>query len=370
MQQTKIAFCIVDDINTYANDEIQTTIRNICDFTISNLHVKGYDAFVDKDEDKLLRDITDYDYAVVMSPGTEYINGYAFFEALEELVKKDFFIAGHILDRTMHDAYYELHHQCYVINMAHYRRLQSPAVGEPKKGVSHTQLEPTRSTDTWHEDYTPKFVYKGTHQQGYTNRCHGWNLLRLTFENDLPVIVFDERIRNNKMHYYPESEKDFYKQAEYIKHKFEYCKEQFVHTNNTEWKININEIYDQLVLPASGLLYLDLIKQGTVIFYDYNQCALDYWRIHCPRKENIEYKFVKTNLLDSIEIVDHINHNLKTLVNLSNIFCYEGTAAFYSLKHRLNAQNKLVNELNKFNNITVILSTKADAGHLNKFSNL
>lgn len=366
----KIAFCIVDDINTYANNEIQTTIRNICDFTISNLYVKGYDVFLDQDEDKLLQNVKDYNYAVMMSPGTEYINGSAFFEALEELVNKDFFVAGHILDRTMYNAYYELHHQCYVVNMAHYNALQSPTVGALEDHISHTQIAPARSAENWHDDYTPKFITKGTQEHRYANRCHGWNLLRLAFENNLPVLVFDENIRHNKKHYYPESEQDYYKEAVHIRHKVDYCKEEFIHTANTEHSSGITERYEQLVLPASGTLYLDLVEHGAVIFYDYNQKALDYWKEHCPRKESNTYKFINIDLLNSTKLVDYIDPNLKTLVNLSNIFCYEGTASFYSLEHRLNAQNNLVKKLNKFNNITINFSLKADAGHLDKFSNL
>lgn len=368
--KSKIAFCIVNNIETYANGDIRSTIKNIADYTISNLVSKGYDVFVDKDEDKLLQVVADYNFAVVMSPGTEYINGYTFFEALKELVKKDFFVAGHVLDRTAYNAYYELHHQCYVVNMAHYNTLHRPIVGISQKGISHTQIEPIRSTENWHDDYTPKFINKGIYQKGYTNRCHGWNLLRLAFENDLPVLVFDESIRNNKKHYYPESEQDYYKEAEYIKQKFDYCKEEFIHVNNTEWTTGISETYEQLVLPASGTLYLDLINQGKVIFYDYNQKALDHWQENCPRKEGIEYKFVNTDLLNSTELVNYIDPNLKTLINLSNIFCYEGTAAFYSLEYRLTAQNRLVNKLNKFKNITINFSLKADHGHLNKFSYL
>ena len=39
MKDNNIVFCIVDDISTYADLEIQTTIRNILDFTISNLYI-------------------------------------------------------------------------------------------------------------------------------------------------------------------------------------------------------------------------------------------------------------------------------------------------------------------------------------------
>lgn len=358
-----VTFCIVDDIDTYANSEIKNTIKNICDFTISNLHTKGYKVLMGKDEDALLRSVST-DYAVVMSPGTEYINGFAFFEALDKLLAKEFFIAGHILDRTAYEAYYELHHQCYVINMAHYKRLQSPTVGVFEKSTLHTQIEPIRSVDNIHDDYTPTYVQTGKRKQTYSHKCHGWNLLRLAFENDLPVLVFDDSIRNNKKHYYPESEQDYYKNAEYIQQKLDYCASEFIHTDNTEWTTGITDQFEQLVLPASGTLYLDLINSGRVVFYDYNKKALDYWMNNIERNDNVEYIFVHTNLLEELSIVDYVDPNLKTLVNLSNIFCYEGTAAKYSLNHRALAEENLVAALRKHvKQVTINFTLRARAGH-------
>jgi hypothetical protein len=363
MKETKIAFCIVNDIDSYTKDDIKTITKNILDHTISNLYIKKYDVFVGVDEDTLLQSLNNYDYAVVMSPGTEYINGVNFFNALNILLEKDFFVAGHVLDRHAYNAYYELHHQCYVINLKYYKELNYPIAGKLELNVQHDQLAPVRSTDNWHDDYTPKFVSAGTVKQTYSNKCHGWNFLKVAFENNLPVLVFDESIRNNKKHYYPESEQDFYEHLKYIEHKFNFCKDEFVHTDNTECNHYITDEYNQVVIPASGTLYLDKIKQGIVVFYDYNQSALDYWKEHCPRKENIVYKFIKTDLLNSTDLVNHIDPNLKTLVNLSNIFCYEGTAAYYSLEHRLTAQNNLLKRLDEIKDVTVNFTIKADAGH-------
>lgn len=359
-----IIFGIVNDISTYANQEIRTTIQNILDFTISNLYVKGYKVTIDSDEDRLLKSFANYNYAVIMSPGTEYINGSAFFDSLNDLITTDFFLAGHILDRTKYDAYYELHHQCYVINLKYYRELNYPIVGKLEYNSPHQQIEPSRSAENFHDDYTPKFVSTGTDIKTYSNRCHGWNLLRLAFENDLPVLVFDDSVRNNKKHYYPESEQDYYKQAEYIEYKLNYCKNEHVHKNNTECSNGLTGPYNQVVIPASGNLYLDLIDQGVVVFYDYNQKSLDYYKENCVRKDSIDYKFVKTDLLNDLDLVDHLNSDLKTLVNLSNVFCYEGTAAKYSLQHRLSAQNNLVNALkNKIKNVDINFSMQADDGH-------
>jgi len=362
--KNKIIFCVVNDIHTYADDSIKSTIQNILDFTLSNLYVKGYKAIVNVDEDEILQLAKDYDYAVVMSPGTEFINGVEFFNSLEKLIEKDFFIAGHILDRSLYHAYYELHHQCYVVNMMYYKFLNCPTVGKLSKNSPHSQIVPIKSIENWHDDYTPKIVSKGTRIQEYHHKCHGWNLLKHAFENNLNVLVFDESIRNNKKHYYPESKEDYDKNASYIDQKFNYCKKEFVHTDNTEWANEINGTYNQIAIPASGTLYLNLIEKGNVIFFDYNQRSLDYWMENCIRKQGINYKFVKTDLLNDLVLIDHLDPDLKTLVNLSNIFCYEGTAAKYSLKHRLTAQNNLVSALkNKVKDININFTIRADDGH-------
>jgi hypothetical protein len=185
--------------------------------------------------------------------------------------------------------------------------------------------------------------------------------LRIAFENNLPVIVFEDSIRNNKIHYYPESEEDFNQHYHLIKEKLDYCKNEFIHTDNTEWTTGITEKYEQIVLPASGTLYLDLIDSGRVVFYDYNQKALDYWKELCPQNPHIDIVFVYTNLLEELSLVDYIDPNLKTLVNLSNIFCYEGTVARYCLDHRIKAQNALVEKLEKkIKNVTINFSLKAE----------
>jgi hypothetical protein len=79
-----------------------------------------------------------------------------------------------------------------------YNQLKKPAVGIIEKNVPHIQLEPVRSQDNFHDDYTPKWVKAGNKKRNYTNKCHGWNLLKLAFENNLEVVVFDKNIRNSK----------------------------------------------------------------------------------------------------------------------------------------------------------------------------
>ena len=343
---SKIAFCLVDTLNTVSSLYARELVKNQSDFTISNLYIKGYDVFQGTSEDQLLHYVNalGFTHAVVFATGTEFINGMAFFEAVESLAKKKFFIAGHVLDRK--DAYYELHHQCYVVNLNVYNMLGQPQVGKQELGVQHTQDAPWRSYDNWHDDYTPKSISGGDHVKQYSHKCHGWNILKIAFEKDLPVLVFDESMRNNKRHHYPESNKDWLESLQWIYYRERYCSTEHVHTQNNEWDDDLPGPVQQLMIPASGILYfhlLDPTKTNTVIFYDYNIRALEYWKDNAPKLDNVNYKFVHFDVLgNELNLEEFLDPSLPTIINLSNLFCYEGTTMLSSLEYRVYKENQLL----------------------------
>jgi len=339
--RTNIAFCFVDNTRSYASG-IRELIKNQADGVLANIYNKGYPVYQWMDEDVLLKHVSTlgYSHAVMFSTGTEFTNGSKFFEAIEELIQIDFLVAGHILDRK--DAYYELHHQCYVINLFHYNMLGQPAIGKQELGAVHQQTIPYRTSNNYHDDYTPRAIINGSKNKEYVHKCHGWNILSTAFDNDVPVIVFDDSIRENKIHFYPENPKDFYKQLGWAYHRLNYCHDIFVHTSNTETVDLPPKKYKQIVTPASGMWFKDyLASDATVVMYDYNQSSLNYWQTCYP-----EYKFVLCDLLGKDNLVDHIDTSIPdTLINLSNIFNYEGTVFFYSLEYRKYKQQVLVDAI-------------------------
>jgi hypothetical protein len=364
-----IVFCFVDNTHTYSSAWACELIKNISDFTISNTFSKGYDIIQGQDEDILLRTAADHGYksAVVFSTGTEFINGQSFYNAVEELAKTDVFLAGHVLDRD--DAYYELHRQCYFINLKVYNTLGQPLVGQQQLGEAHAQEEPNRSDDNYHDYHTPKSVNRGWGQRTYKHKCHGWNILSTAFEKDLPVMVFDEDIRNNKKHYYPENQKEFLHHVQWAYKRFNFCSNEFIHTANTE-QMNFSQgEFEQCVVPASGDWWINVIsktKPVKVIMYDYNQKSLDYWKSHVPLLDNVTYDFVKIDLLTEQYNFDDLDSNLPTLINLSNIYAYEGTSFFYSLDHRLHKENEMIHAIqHKFSNAVINFSLRACTGFTN-----
>jgi hypothetical protein len=108
--KSNICICIIDDTNEY-KPWMQELVKNTAKYTITNCTGFGYDVYVDTNEDRMLQQVADdYKVAVVISAGTEFINGSDFFDNLPD----DFFLLAHIID--MGDSYYGLHYQCYVLN--------------------------------------------------------------------------------------------------------------------------------------------------------------------------------------------------------------------------------------------------------------
>jgi len=362
-----LVFCMVDTINSFSENWIKEIIKNQSDYTISNIYSKKYTIFQGLDEDELLQYASkDYDYACVFSTGTEFVNGDDFFKLIETECVDNFLIKGHILDRG--DAYYELHQQCYLINLKQYRLLGSPQVGKMSLGDQHLQIKPLRSIENRHDDYTPLYIKKGSNIKKYKHKCHGWNIISKSLEY-FDIESFNIKIRESKKHLYPENTKDFYKQIEYVYYKEKYSFTTFVHTKNTE-QINFDlKNIKQIVTPASGEWYLSNLNYDNnvkIIMYDYNSNSLDYWKNNLSN--NLNYQFVQCDLLvNPFLLFSYIEKELEnsTLINLSNIFCYEGTATLTNTKYRIYKENQIIKYLREhFPNAYVSFSMRASYGFM------
>jgi hypothetical protein len=350
-KQSKIAICCVDRTPAAANSWIREIVKNQADYTISNVAGKFYDVYQGLDEDELLCYVADlnYEFAVVFSTGTEFINGYDFFKQVELYTVTDIALAGHILDRD--DAYYELHSQCYYINLSIYNAQGRPIVGDTQLGQTHQQIKPNRSVENFHDDYTPLWISKGAALHEYNHRCHGWNILSNYLAADLKIIAFSDDVRKTKIHLYPEYVYDFNKNVGWVYYRQNVCATCFVHKDNTEWeftKTNLN--VRQVITPASGLWHAPLLTndQMKVVFYDYNLSALEYWKQHAPKSNNVEYTFVHLDLLgEAVDFTKIIDLTLldQTIFNLSNIFCYEGTACLYNTNYRIYKENQILQHI-------------------------
>lgn len=417
-----IVFVLNTNFHKIKNASAKEIIQNIAEYQIGKINTMGYDVQIALSEDVVLAKLVDqYDYAVVYSPDTEFQGG-AFFKHLHKLIEQDFYIAGHILDRK--EGYYELHEQCYVINLKKHKQLELPAIGELQRDSEHFTSEPIRSEENFHDDYTPLWVKPGTELKTYTHKWHGWNIIRTALDNKENVIVFDEDIRLSKKCYYAQHETDFIENSKQIYKKYNQSANRLFYPINTEdlQTLPIAGSIKQLITPASGfnwLKYLD--KYGyddttEVIFYDYNPNALFYMeqtvkefsggdyhqflKTHnrhktpdwlpskleiaehidtltalWPIKDRIKFKFVECDLLNEFTL--KFKNDTNVIFNISNIFAYEPTVPFVPTKQRVVKENQLIKHLKeKYNNIQLIVSQHAwsgfvdydiDAGPIEKF---
>ena len=356
---TDIIYCFVDNTQSYSSAWTKEIIKNISDYTISKLSYTGVSLVQSENENEMLRYAAEcnYKHAVVFTTGTEFINGDSFFNNVNELTNTDYFIYGHILDRK--DAYYELHHQSYLINIEKYKLLGMPTVGKTELGNPFITFIPVRSEENIHDDYTPLWISNSSNTQQYSHRLHGWNIISQALTHGYNINAWPETVRQNKIHYYPENSNLFNENIIKIYKKYNHCQDTFVHTSGTD---ELNELhgFKQIVTTASGNWWEKYATDDTeVILYDYNQASLDYWKEHTSHNN---VKFIKCDILTD-NLLDYVSDLPSTLINLSNIFMYEGTVALQNLETRVSREQFYMNNIQ---HAKLLITGNAAAGFTNK----
>lgn len=402
-----IVYIFLDRINQCQTKWTAELTRNLSDYVLSKILSHGFNVIQGIDEDAMLREAAkDYTHAVVLSTGTEFINGDEFFHEVEKEVYsgRKFFIWGHIPDRD--DGYYELHEQCYIIDLQTYVELGSPEVGKFEYYSPHTQIAPRRSEENIHDDYTPIWVTGGDTERQYKHKWHGWNILSVAFANGKFVKPFADRFRKNKRFYYPNYEPAFIKACTYLYGKNEVAAQTLFYPYNTEqvFKLDCQGPLKQLVIQASGLQFVDYLTthgydENTVVrFVDYNLFALDcmhaitqnwdgehymdfvnghvntrYGFVDSSQRPNwitltgaeqtvdpevwndirkkVKFEFRHENLVlnKGLEVSAWLDNVPNTVVHLSHIFNYDPVAPFVPLRHRVYNEQLLVSKIRNFN---------------------
>lgn len=283
----KIVFCIIDTIDDYPSVWIKELVKNNIDFEIGTITGRGFDVLVGFDENDLLRAASEnYNYAVVLTCGTVWADRLDFFDLLEDTCDDDMFLMGHILDKK--EAYYELHPQCYILNLKKYKLLECPDVGNQSLCDTHKQIEPCRSEENFHDDYTPKFISQGTTEKIYAHKCHGWNLLSLGLKNNYSVLPFSDRLRNSKKYLYPDNTNEIHDRLSEFYLETNVASRNWVNPFTTASNLNMGPTLPgklkNFITPANGIDWIHyLIHHGydndtRVRFTDYNLLSLEFMK--------------------------------------------------------------------------------------------
>lgn len=319
---SNIVFCIIDSISEYKNPWIQEIVKNSIDSEISMLSGQGFDVVIGDDENVLLSScVGNYDYAVVCLSGIIWADQKDFFNLIKLEIEKEFFLMGHILDKK--EAYYELHPQCYVINLNIYNSLNKPIIGNRELSVQHEKVEPLRSLENFHDDYTPMWIRKGNNIKRYYHKCHGWNIIDIALSNDLNVKVFNADLRNSKRYFYPDDHKDLSHLSKfYLENTI--ASRSWVNPFSTTkiWFPPISDPMDNLVTVCNGLDWVRYLKnynfhnQTKVKFLDYNIMSLEFINRLIYEWDGIDY----IEFLESFgnEKVNHLNMNWDSLYGLKD----------------------------------------------------
>ncbi len=318
-KQNRIAYCILDKIDEQFSTTSQEVARNLSDFLLSGLVIRNYDIFIANNTDELLRRVAKddfYTHAVVVITGTHLGLSERLFDAVEDKCKEHFTIAGHILDRSRFEGYYEIHNQFFIANMSEYRRIGSPDMGEMTWNDEHVKIEPIRSEEIVAEDdEIPVWIKQGTTEKTYKHKMHGWNFVDCALKQDAVFCDVGYRIRDSKKYLYFEHDHVFYRHMPEL---FNYS----LICNNMVTPWNSDMLPN---LPYDGLPVDHYISTGTGLNWVHNLLKLKYHKGTKVTFIDISYavlSFMK-HLVEEWDGTDYASFYMKHLKFMPSSFDYD-----------------------------------------------
>lgn len=325
-KQKKIAYCILNLISEQASTSSQEVAMNLTDFFLTSLASKNYDVFIDNTSDALLRRVSSDDYythAVVLVTGTHMGLSQRLFDAVENKCQEHFTIAGHILDRSKFDGYYEIHNQFFIANMSEYRRLSCPAMGESIWNDEHVKLEPIRSEEIVNNDEEiPVWIKVGHTEKTYKHKRHGWNFVDYGLKNNAIFCDVGDAIRQDKNYIYFEHDHVFYRHLPDLFNYSLICNNMVTPWNSDTLPhhLDIGKPVDHYVSTGTGLHWIhNLLKlkyhsNTKVTFMDISYAVLTYMQAMVEEWDGNDYASFYMKKLkympDSYEY-DLVNHERK-----------------------------------------------------------
>ena len=421
-----IAFCIVDTRHTYTSGWATEVSMNISDFLIHRITIQGYDVFIGRNEDALLKHVSEefYTHAVVIAMGMSLGLNDRLFPAIENLCKKDFFVSGHILERTetsyWGDAYYELHHQFYVVHLKKYIELDYPEIGQPED-TPHLQYAPLRSkTCLYNDPEVAEWIKPGVTPKKYQRKLHGWNIISTALKFNRPLIDLGQDIRDTKKYLYYEYDHVFLRTMPEIYYNQFFCNNFFASWNSDSFKETMDFIgpVEQYITVGIGLYWVSNLskvgftKDTRVVFTDINYNTLQFMKALVEEWDGIDYatfyknhmpqlpsgfsgdvdayiEYTRKEFLDFVGkfpnwlelwnqvkqlkfeyvLIDYMaKHDLSwiepgknTIMNISDVFTHSPYIATQSLKYRVSCENKLIKELQEIDTELNLLMTSRSA---------
>lgn len=299
-----IFLCYVDITDKILNHNCRSLVKNLTEYMILEKHnnlswmsskesSKNSKVFNDHYEAYSYSKTLDVDWVVIANVGTDFNRqpgggwkslrqrGENFFTEFSENVSNDEILVGHILDRK--ERYYELHYQCYALNVKKMKEINWPDLNH--KNDSVLLNVPERSSENHHDDYTPLWIKSSNEKKNYYELRFGSNLISKILENGYTIKSFCEKVRRYKFYLYPENKKNWLKNL--TKYKLQFLPPQNIDffVFNTEKYFHIGEIKkmwhdwktretSRIMIPCAGLLIFKLIHD-LKLSDDFKLCLYD-----------------------------------------------------------------------------------------------
>jgi len=352
LNNLKVAFGWLDTSARIKNPFALGFSQNITEYWAVELKNYKVDIFCNSDIDILIQqgaEDIDNKFLIINSLGINLANQFSFIDQIILFLQNndhdDITIIGHILDKK--DKFYELHHQTVIINLDWWRKAGKPHFGR-ENDKNKDCLLVTRSKENWHDDYTPLWIQKNEQEKtvNYNTLRFGWNIINEALKENKKIYSFNKVIRESKLYFYPEINKDFSKNKNFIASKLQ---TDVVYLSNTEtppdivWK-NLNfDHFDGIAIPAGGLSPLinsfccKLKENSKVCIYDISPNALDF------QYNLINSKINLNNLKKDIKELkyNHFNHKKTNELSIKRYTVFQADA---HLDRMQNIVNKLLDE--------------------------
>lgn len=239
-------------------------------------------------------------------------------------------LVGHLLDWK--SQYYELHHQCFLIDVEWWIEAGKPSFAPDWSGKPWTATVLERSDTNFHaqeRNHTPQWVKATDETATFNGHREGARVIASAAEHKKSMSPWPEELRNVRKYLYPELKKN----NEHEEHMVDF--DDLNDTNkyfavNTErlYKDHMYEDYHAIVIPASGILNIikpytvGLNPGGHICVFDYSKigirysqhvanwpgnCSLSEW-IHNFKNQNYDYM-----IIGSDEEINNVDNYIKEL---------------------------------------------------------
>jgi len=306
--------------NQIKDDFARGYTKNLTDYWSVEMSFFLKEAFEDDTINALLKKAHDAGFKkiLVVKQGTHM--RWNFQTAFKEFYEKNKSakLVGHILDQG--DSYYTMHPQAFMVDLEWWAEVGFPNWGDKEYSINNEfeTIEPLRSTENWHDEYTPHWISKSNISRVYKQKLDGWNIIKSAIEDGQTIISWNKEMRLAKHYSYAEVVYDGPRHLAGVLTSLEMSRLFFIANTETvrftDSFINNRKLaspewdgkFDQVIAPAAGLsslIYafkLGVPKNGSLVIYDISKFALEMTERIIKEWNGQDYSKFANKLMDSV----------------------------------------------------------------------